>query len=52
VHLANGSAQPIAVEKITVDEESEAKRPEQKRLAQEWAGIKQDPNADVGSFFH
>ncbi|KAL7424549.1 hypothetical protein Q5752_000233 [Cryptotrichosporon argae] len=42
--------QPIAVDKIQVDQEAEAKRPEQKRQAQEWAGIKQDPNSDLFVF--
>ena len=42
--------QPLAVDKIEVDTEAESKRPEQKRLAQEWAGLKQDPNADLFVF--
>ncbi|WWD19870.1 hypothetical protein CI109_104338 [Kwoniella shandongensis] len=42
--------QPLAVDKIEVDEEAESKRPELKRQAQEWAGIKQDPNADLFVF--
>lgn len=42
--------QPLAVENITVDQDAEAKRPEQKRQAQEWAGIKQDPKADLFVF--
>jgi alpha-1,3-glucan synthase len=42
--------QPLAVEKIEIDDEAEAKRPEYKRQAQEWAGIKQDPNADLFVF--
>lgn len=42
--------QPLAVDKIEVDTEAESKRPEQKRQAQEWAGIKQDPNADLFVF--
>ena len=29
---------------------SEAKRPELKRQAQEWAGIKQDPHSDLFVF--
>ena len=33
-----------------MDTEAEAKRPEQKRQAQEWAGLKQDPNADLFVF--
>ncbi|WVQ94915.1 hypothetical protein IAU59_002001 [Kwoniella sp. CBS 9459] len=42
--------QPLAVDKIEVDTEAESKRPELKRQAQEWAGIKQDPNADLFVF--
>jgi alpha-1,3-glucan synthase len=42
--------QPIAVDKIQVDQEAESKRPEDKRLAQEWAGLKQDPNAELFVF--
>lgn len=42
--------QPIAVDKIEVDENAESKRPEDKRLAQEWAGLKQDPNAELFVF--
>ncbi|RXK40574.1 alpha-1,3-glucan synthase [Tremella mesenterica] len=42
--------QPLAVDKIVVDQDAESKRPEFKRQAQEWAGIKQDPNADLFVF--
>ncbi|WVW86411.1 hypothetical protein I302_108457 [Kwoniella bestiolae CBS 10118] len=42
--------QPLAVDKIEVDTEAESKRPEFKRQAQEWAGIKQDPNSDLFVF--
>ena len=42
--------QPLAVNKIEIDTEAESKRPEQKRQAQEWAGIKQDPTADLFVF--
>ncbi|TDL24794.1 glycoside hydrolase family 13/glycosyltransferase family 5 protein [Rickenella mellea] len=42
--------QPIAVRDIKIDTEAEAKRPEFKRQAQEWAGIKQDPNSDLFVF--
>jgi len=38
------------VRDIKIDAESEAKRPEFKRQAQEWAGIKQDPDADLFVF--
>ncbi|KDQ60792.1 glycosyltransferase family 5 protein [Jaapia argillacea MUCL 33604] len=41
---------PIAVRDIQVDEKAEAERPELKRKAQEWAGIKQDPNSDLFVF--
>ncbi|KAI6005611.1 glycoside hydrolase family 13/glycosyltransferase family 5 protein [Pisolithus albus] len=41
---------PVAVRDIQIDQEAEAKRPELKRQAQEWAGIKQDPNADLFVF--
>lgn len=40
----------VDVNKIQIDAEAEAKRPELKRQAQEWAGIKQDPNADLFVF--
>lgn len=48
--IAALDAQPLAVDKIEIDTEAEAKRPENKRQAQEWAGIKQDPNADLFVF--
>ena len=35
---------------ITVDQEFESKRPELKRQAQEWAGLKQDPEAHLFVF--
>lgn len=35
---------------IKIDAAAEAKRPEDKRQAQEWANIKQDPNADLFVF--
>ncbi|KAH7908597.1 glycoside hydrolase family 13/glycosyltransferase family 5 protein [Hygrophoropsis aurantiaca] len=41
---------PTAVRDIQIDEVSEAGRPEFKRQAQEWAGIKQDPHADLFVF--
>lgn len=41
---------PIAVRDIKVDDDAEAKRPEFKRQAQEWAGIAQDPNSDLFVF--
>lgn len=42
--------QPVKVRDIQVDEAAEAQRPEHKRQAQEWAGIKQDPNSDLFVF--
>jgi len=42
--------QPVALRDIKIDTEAEAKRPELKRQAQEWAGIKQDPEADLFVF--
>ena len=42
--------QPIAVDKVVVDVVAEKLRPENKRLTQEWAGIKQDPHADLFVF--
>jgi alpha-1,3-glucan synthase len=35
---------------IQIDQKAEAERPEHKRQAQEWAGIKQDPHADLFVF--
>ncbi|KAH9981170.1 modular protein with glycoside hydrolase family 13 and glycosyltransferase family 5 domains [Lactifluus volemus] len=40
----------VKVADITVDQKAEAERPEHKRQAQEWAGIKQDPHADLFVF--
>lgn len=42
--------QPIAVDKIQIDGEAESKRPEFKRQAQEWAGLAQNPDADLFVF--
>ncbi|OBZ75598.1 Cell wall alpha-1,3-glucan synthase mok13 [Grifola frondosa] len=41
---------PVSVRDIKIDQVAEAERPEHKRQAQEWAGIKQDPNADLFVF--
>ncbi|KAI0950602.1 hypothetical protein AcV7_009015 [Taiwanofungus camphoratus] len=41
---------PVSVRDIQIDEAAEAQRPEHKRQAQEWAGIKQDPDADLFVF--
>lgn len=48
--IAALESQPLAIDKVEIDEDAESKRPEQKRLAQEWAGIKQDPTADLFVF--
>ncbi|KIY70932.1 glycosyltransferase family 5 protein [Cylindrobasidium torrendii FP15055 ss-10] len=41
---------PVKPKDVQVDEASEAERPEHKRQAQEWAGIKQDPESDLFVF--
>lgn len=41
---------PIALADVQVDATAEAARPELKRQAQEWANLKQDPNADLFVF--
>ncbi|CCM02383.1 uncharacterized protein FIBRA_04479 [Fibroporia radiculosa] len=41
---------PVDVKSVQIDQVAEAERPEHKRQAQEWAGIKQDPNADLFVF--
>ncbi len=41
---------PVKSRDVQIDEAAEAARPEFKRQAQEWAGIKQDPNADLFVF--
>jgi alpha-1,3-glucan synthase len=41
---------PVAPRDVQVDEASEAARPELKRQAQEWAGLKQDPDANLFVF--
>ena len=41
---------PVKASEVQVDEVAEAARPEMKRQAQEWAHIKQDPNADLFVF--
>lgn len=35
---------------VTIDADAEAQRPDHKCQAQEWAGIKQDPDADLFVF--
>jgi alpha-1,3-glucan synthase len=40
----------VAAKDVKIDEAAEALRPEHKRQAQEWAGIQQDPNADLFVF--
>jgi alpha-1,3-glucan synthase len=41
---------PVESRNIEIDEAAEAARPELKRQAQEWAGIKQDPHSDLFVF--
>ena len=41
---------PVSIRDVKVDQAAEAQRPELKRQAQEWAGIKQDPDADLFVF--
>ena len=41
---------PIKAKNVQIDQAAEAARPELKRQAQEWAGIKQDPKADLFVF--
>ncbi|KAG6879976.1 hypothetical protein C0992_008569 [Termitomyces sp. T32_za158] len=41
---------PTSARDIVIDQVAEAARPERKRQAQEWAGIKQDPNSDLFVF--
>lgn len=41
---------PVSIKDIGIDQEAEQKRPEMKRQAQEWAGIKQEPNSDLFVF--
>ena len=41
---------PTVARDVQIDQEAEAARPDFKRQAQEWAGIKQDPNSDLFVF--
>ena len=41
---------PVAAKDVVVDHDAEAKRPEMKRQAQEWAGLAQDPDSDLFVF--
>ncbi|KAF9242130.1 glycoside hydrolase family 13/glycosyltransferase family 5 protein [Melanogaster broomeanus] len=41
---------PVSMREVVVDQAAEAQRPELKRQAQEWAGIRQDPDADLFVF--
>ena len=41
---------PTVARDVQIDDAAEAARPELKRQAQEWAGIKQDPNSDLFVF--
>jgi len=42
--------QPIEARDVEIDQAAEAARPDLKREAQKWAGIKQDPNSDLFVF--
>ncbi|TFK29967.1 alpha-1,3-glucan synthase [Coprinopsis marcescibilis] len=41
---------PVKAKNVKIDQVAEAARPEHKRQAQEWAGIKQDPTSDLFVF--
>ncbi|KAG5635486.1 hypothetical protein H0H81_011072, partial [Sphagnurus paluster] len=41
---------PTSARDVQIDQVAEAARPEHKRQAQEWAGIKQDPDSDLFVF--
>ncbi|TFK76403.1 hypothetical protein BDN72DRAFT_234531 [Pluteus cervinus] len=41
---------PVAARDVQIDQVAEAARPDFKRQAQEWAGIKQDPDSDLFVF--
>ena len=41
---------PVDMANVAIDQNAEALRPEFKRQAQEWAGIAQDPKADLFVF--
>ncbi|KIK71072.1 glycosyltransferase family 5 protein [Collybiopsis luxurians FD-317 M1] len=41
---------PTDAKSVQIDQDAEAARPEHKRQAQEWAGLKQDPNSDLFVF--
>lgn len=41
---------PTDAKKVQIDQVAESARPENKRQAQEWAGLKQDPNSDLFVF--
>jgi len=43
-------AKPVSTKNVAIDQEAEAKRPDFKRQAQEWAGIAQDPRSDLFVF--
>ena len=43
-------AKPVSTKNVAVDREAEAKRPEFKRQAQEWAHIAQNPNSNLFVF--
>jgi len=41
---------PVSTKNVVIDQDAEAKRPELKRQAQEWAGIAQNPKSDLFVF--
>jgi len=43
-------ANPVSTKNVAIDQDAEAKRPELKRQAQEWAGIAQNPKSDLFVF--
>ena len=43
-------AKPVSTKDVMIDQDAEAKRPELKRQAQEWANLAQNPNADLFVF--
>ncbi|KAL6721871.1 Cell wall alpha-1,3-glucan synthase ags1 [Lecanora helva] len=47
---ADWSGEHVKPEEIAVDEELEASKPKLKRQAQNWAGLKQDPDAELFVF--
>jgi alpha-1,3-glucan synthase len=48
--IAALDAKPVSTRNVAIDQDAEAKRPELKRQAQEWAHLAQNPNADLFVF--